>query len=111
MEKIKHSDFHLISGAWDSFGGNDFTCSWQNMDSMVMENARLLDDLMTNTSVGAGTGALTGMKLFNGPGAAAGAITGAIGGAVGTLGVALADKFPVNVEMPTVPMSPNWVNP
>ncbi len=111
MEKIKHSDLHLISGAWDSFGGSDFTCSWQNMDSMVEENARLLNDLVSNTSVGAGTGVFTEMKLFGGPGVAAGAIICAIGGAVGTLGVALADKFPVNIEMPTVPMSPSWVNP
>ncbi len=111
MEKIKHSDLYLISGAWDSFGGSDFTCSWQNMDSMVRDNARLLDDLVSNTGTGAGAGAITGLRLFGGPGAITGSITGAIGGAAGTLGVALADEFPVNVELPSIPMSPNWVNP
>ena len=105
MEKIKQGDFHLISGALNDFGGNnsfDFTCD--------IDNTQFMHDLVNDAAgaglIGAGFGAPGGPV-----GIAVGGAMGATASVLQTTLEGLIDNLPVNVAMPTVPMSPNWVNP
>lgn len=107
MEKIKHSDLHLISGAWDSFGG------YNSFDSLsCVDNTQLLRDLSDASIEGriVGTGSsLLGTGTMKG--VLAGGAVGAAAGIVSSILMEAYEHLPLNIEMPTVPMSPNWVNP